>query len=284
MLVFFVVGFGVPWIGWTAQAILGLEGAGAYALIYTGDFLSIAGLVATFVAAGALGLRSLLRRCVRIRAPLGWALFAFFLPLTWTLVPGLIYAATHGGIGRIELGGLSTWIGPSLLAVTTGPLGEEIGWRGYLQPRMLGRYSPLAASLLIGVIWSIWHLPLYYGSAFASLSAALLFTAWIVLSSALLTVLWGFTGASVFWAITFHWMSNTAGSAMRAVFPDLDLPADEFELWSLATMAVVTVVVYVLVGRERLARKLDEAMALLADELPPTASGTADPTPCLRSG
>ena len=266
MLVFFLVGFGVPWIGWTTQAIVGLEGAGAAALYYTGDFMTIGGLVATFVAAGMIGFRSLLRRCVQVRAPLGWALFALFIPLSWTLVPGLIYAATHGGIGRIDPAGLAPVIGPSLLAITTGPLGEEAGWRGYLQPRMLGRYSPLSATLLIGVIWSIWHVPLYYGSAFASPSAALIFTAWIVCSSVLLTVLWAFTRASVFWAIILHWTSNTTGSLMRAVFPDLNLPADEFELWSLATLAVVTVAVYLLVGRERLARKLDETMALLADE------------------
>jgi membrane protease YdiL (CAAX protease family) len=46
-----------------------------------------------------------------------------------------------------------------------GSLGEEIGWRGFLLPRLLRRNSPLAASLILGVVWALWHLPvdLYAG-------------------------------------------------------------------------------------------------------------------------
>ena len=41
-----------------------------------------------------------------------------------------------------------------------GPLGEEIGWRGFLLPQLLKRHSPLAASLILGVVWALWHLPI----------------------------------------------------------------------------------------------------------------------------
>lgn len=40
------------------------------------------------------------------------------------------------------------------------PLWEEIGWRGFLLPRLQQRYSPLKASLIIGLIWGVWHLPI----------------------------------------------------------------------------------------------------------------------------
>ena len=40
-----------------------------------------------------------------------------------------------------------------------GPIGEEGGWRGYLLPRLLERHSELGSSLIIGVIWALWHLP-----------------------------------------------------------------------------------------------------------------------------
>lgn len=43
----------------------------------------------------------------------------------------------------------------------TGPLGEELGWRGYALPRLLMRRSPLVSALLIGVAWSIWHVPAF---------------------------------------------------------------------------------------------------------------------------
>jgi len=41
-----------------------------------------------------------------------------------------------------------------------GPLGEEIGWRGFLLPQLLKRYRPLTASLILGVVWALWHLPI----------------------------------------------------------------------------------------------------------------------------
>jgi membrane protease YdiL (CAAX protease family) len=41
-----------------------------------------------------------------------------------------------------------------------GPLGEEIGWRGFLLPQLLKRYSPMTASLILGVVWALWHAPI----------------------------------------------------------------------------------------------------------------------------
>lgn len=46
-----------------------------------------------------------------------------------------------------------------MILLSSGPLLEEMGWRGFLLPLLLHRMSPLAASVLIGVLWSLWHLP-----------------------------------------------------------------------------------------------------------------------------
>ena len=267
VIAFFLVGFGIPWLGWTTRAVTGIEGPGATALFYTGDFMTVGGFVAAFVAAGALGFRSLLRRCFQIRAPIGWALFALFIPLTWAAIPALIYGATHDGIGRIELAGLAQYFAPGvLLALTTGPLGEEAGWRGFLQPRMVKRYSPLVASLIIGVIWSLWHYPLYFDSVFSTGMGAARFTLSTICFSVLLTVLWGFTRASVFWAIILHWTINISGNVTARVFPDIQPPQGATDLTQSVMLVLVTIVVFVWVGRERLERKLAEAMETLGDE------------------
>jgi hypothetical protein len=47
------------------------------------------------------------------------------------------------------------------ILVMGGPLIEEIGWRGYLQPRVNERYRVIMAGLIVGVIWAIWHFPLF---------------------------------------------------------------------------------------------------------------------------
>lgn len=41
-----------------------------------------------------------------------------------------------------------------------GSLGEELGWRGFLMPELLRRMNPLAASVVLGVAWGLWHLPI----------------------------------------------------------------------------------------------------------------------------
>jgi membrane protease YdiL (CAAX protease family) len=193
-------------------------------------------------------------------------LFALFLPLIWTLVPTLVTGITGDGIGTVDPAGLAVYFAPGvLLAMTTGPLGEEAGWRGFLLPRMLSRYSPLLTSLIIGLIWSAWHYPLYWDSVFADPITAASFTVGTVCFSVLMTVLWGFTRASVFWAIIFHWSVNISGRVVAGVFPDIP-PLDPRSLWEPAIMIVVTVGVYLLVGRERLQEKLAEAMGTLQDE------------------
>ena len=269
MIVFFLVGFGVPWLGWTTLAVSGLDRstAPAVALFYTGDFMTVAGFLATAVAAGALGFRSILRRFFQIGAPVRWMLFAVFLPLTWEVGQTLTYGLATGGVGRIDPAALALYLSPGvLLALTTGPLGEEAGWRGFLLPRLLDRFSPLRASLFIGLIWSAWHLPLYWDSVFASVSLTLRFTVLTVCASVLMTVLWAFTRASVFWAVIFHWTLNISGRVTDGLFPDVHVPDDATRWLESGFMILVTLLTVGWVGRERLAEGLAEAMGTLGAE------------------
>ena len=90
--------------------------------------------------------------------------------------------------------------------------GEEIGWRGFLQPRLVDRLAPWPASIVIGVIWALWHQPLFsmqtmpqYGSP---LPAFILYT---IALSILLLRLTQLTRGSVILATLFHGAVNTFG-------------------------------------------------------------------------
>lgn len=270
VLVFFLVGFGIPWLGWSSIALLGLDRSTPLArvLFYTGDFMAVAGFAAAWVAAGRPGLASVGRRCLQMRpvSP-GWALFALFLPMTWVAPSIVLYGLTHGGIGRVEPTGLLQYFAPGvLLALTTGPLGEEAGWRGFLLPRLLRRYSPMEASLGLGLIWSIWHFPLYQATVFSTIEGGLRFTVAVLCFSLLLTVLWAFTGASVLWAMVLHWTINISENVVRAVLPDLR-PPDNVSDWSeIAILAVVTIIVALAVRPSRLQARLEETMQRLGAE------------------
>jgi len=47
------------------------------------------------------------------------------------------------------------------MAIFDGPLGEEVGWRGFLLPQLLRKMGPIAASIVVGSVWWLWHVPLY---------------------------------------------------------------------------------------------------------------------------
>src|SRR3712207_4467334 len=123
--------------------------------------------LAAFVMAGVTGGRSgisrLLRRIVRWRVGLGWYLFAI------VGIPAIMV------LGAIVLPGvLASYQTPALSLVLTypvtfvvaliigGPLGEEIGWRGFALPRLQRLHGPLVGSLILGPIHVFWHLPLYW--------------------------------------------------------------------------------------------------------------------------
>lgn len=96
-------------------------------------------------------------------------------------------------------------------------LGEEVGWRGFALPRLQARLSPLVASLIIALIWFLWHLPLMYGNpdAIPFLWHALSF----IPSSILLTWIYNRTHGSILAVGIAHVMNNVCG---KMLFPITD--------------------------------------------------------------
>ncbi|MCM3039696.1 CPBP family intramembrane metalloprotease [Paenibacillus motobuensis] len=86
---------------------------------------------------------------------------------------------------------------------------EEIGWRGYLQPTLQKKWSPFNSTLIVGGIWSIWHLPLWFVVGSNQMNMNFL---WFTLSalalSFLLTVIYSATN-SIFLCIVFHALINS---------------------------------------------------------------------------
>lgn len=74
-----------------------------------------------------------------------------------------------------------------------GPLAEDVGWRGYILPKLGAKVGMLNASLIIGVIWAVWHLPFYFIAQGGQVVGGIPFI-WF----ALLTTAWGVLFAWVF--------------------------------------------------------------------------------------
>ncbi|HEX2142302.1 MAG TPA: CPBP family intramembrane glutamic endopeptidase, partial [Candidatus Limnocylindria bacterium] len=94
-----------------------------------------------------------------------------------------------------------------------GPLQEEFGWRGYALPRLVARFRPPAATLVLAVVWTGWHLPFWFmhGSGMAGTPLPVYFVYMLGLT-AVMTWLYVRTAGSVLAAILMHatanWISN----------------------------------------------------------------------------
>jgi membrane protease YdiL (CAAX protease family) len=250
---FFAVGFGLPWLGWTINAVTTLDPPVRTMLFYFGDFMTIAGLVAVFSAGGIGSLRSMLGRCLRSGPAIWWA-FALFLPLVWVLAGRIAYGLRHGGVGTFDPSGFAGYLAPGAwLAWTTGPLGEEAGWRGYFLPRLLGRLQTLTASLILGLIWAIWHVPLYIHSNFSTVGRGLNFTTSVVCLTILMTILFHRTRGSLLLAVLFHWSVNVTPDVAEKLLPGVDHSTGFQEGYSLVALIIVTLVAAGVAGWRRLA-------------------------------
>jgi len=156
---FLVLAYAFSWVAWL-PVVFGLGGGVGTASIVVGSFgPAVAGAVVTWLAGESV--RSWARRIVRWRVGPRWYLAAVALPL---LVVALASAAI-ALLGTDLDPSLLRSRGPAVLAsyLTVALVGggnEEPGWRGFALPRLQERYAPVPATLLLGVVWAFWHLPL----------------------------------------------------------------------------------------------------------------------------
>ncbi len=149
---------------------------------------SVAAIVVTLVFGGGRSLRDWLGRCLNWR--IGWRWYALVLlaPPIVMLVALIVHAAFGGVIPPWPVAG-HVFIAIAqipLIAFFGGPLGEEFGWRGYALPVLTARIGWRKASFVVGTVWGLWHVPLFYmaNTAQADLPMALFLASTFALSVA----------------------------------------------------------------------------------------------------
>jgi membrane protease YdiL (CAAX protease family) len=214
LIPFLLIAFGVAWgiialfvfLPTQMASVFG-ELTGQHPLFYLAVYApAIAALTLVLVRTGRSGGRRLLSRLLLWRT--SWAWYAFLL----IGIPLLFYAgALWKGLSPGELVPVSA-VGAYLLALALhaikGPV-EEIGWRGFLLPLLQRRMSPLAAGLVIGIIWGVWHLPAFFlsGTAHSAWSFTDFFVGTIALSL-IATALFNASKGSILLPALFHLQVN----------------------------------------------------------------------------
>jgi uncharacterized protein len=190
----------------------------------------ISGIFLVWRHYGLSGLGSFFRRLMFWRAPIQWWMFLLL------GIPAIIYAAAaiNGTIN--EPFRFSPWymVFPALLqSLLLGPMGEEFGWRGLALPLLQRRLAPFWASLMLGVVWAVWHAPAFLmsGTPQSAWSFGPLFLGLIAIT-VMMTPLFNASRGSLLIAILYHL------NIMNPIFPDAQ-PWDSFLLALVAAVIVL---------------------------------------------
>lgn len=233
---------------------------------------SVAGVIITGVVDGRAGLKLLFSRLLVWRIGIGYWLFACFFLVPAVLLGALANPLFHGDALVFSTIQPAFAIFPMfILFFMIAGLGQELGWTGFLIPRLQARTSALAASLIRTLLVGLWHLPLLLYSRLAPQAfASIPYGSWIAqlgFPAAVIVMLLLFM---LPWSILFTWMFNNTGGNLLLVailhgseiwLPYWMLsagisPDNINNYWGYGTLLVVTAVLIVLTaGPNNLSRQ-----------------------------
>lgn len=258
---FIIAAFGFSWVIWIIALLFVPEESQIMWIVPGAYGPTIMAIVLTTIAYGRTGLKNLLSKFLVWRVGVVWYFVVFLLPLLYQFGGIFIYELLNPGtIGSFAPDSLSIWLTSILLAIPIGPLAEELGWSGYLIPRLQGRTNALNSSLILGVLWGLWHFPLFF-APFGTWVIGDPVRAWSVVAYILFTTgarvsytwIYNNTKGSVLLAILLHAASNA--SFPFALFPSIsDDAAQLMKHWALLPTVIIALVIVWIFGRERLSR------------------------------
>jgi membrane protease YdiL (CAAX protease family) len=217
LIVFYLLAFGISWLGWIPQA---LYGRGLFPFdsplfsLLGGAGPTLAAVIALSLFRQSQQIRPLFAALLRVRASAGWFIFVFGF---WFAAAGLALAVMRlAGQPLPDLSRLA-WVSlPAVfISMVISNVWEEIGWRGFALPRLQQKPTDLQTALLMGGLWSLWHAPLLLNPA--SPMASLPWGGEVIFSLSLTVIyIWLYrnTGGSLFFVTVFHALSNTVAFAL----------------------------------------------------------------------
>jgi membrane protease YdiL (CAAX protease family) len=204
LLTFLILGLALSWYPWVLH-LLGRPGNGGPNPIG----LLLAALIAGYVDQGWAGSKRILLSIVRLRAPLPVWSAVFLVPFLSLAIACAVAAASGLSVAAKPVP-WSDLLDKFIIMFLFVGLGEEPSWRGFLLPLLQRTVTPLRATLVVALVWAVWHLPLM-GSEFA----------WIIMPAFLVSLfgaafvqswLYNASRGSSLLPMTMHGVPNTIGS------------------------------------------------------------------------
>jgi membrane protease YdiL (CAAX protease family) len=218
---FFVFAYALSWLAWSLPALQVAEPLASIGYVAGGFGPAVAGAITAWLAGDSV--RAWARDIVRWRVWPGWYGAAVVLAVLPVAVATLLVLPL--GVS-VDLGLLTDRLDellPTFLMIALlGGGNEEPGWRGFALPRLEAQFHPVAATVLLGVVWGLWHLPLLAAepgtlhglASLADLAPMVGLTLLNIVGYAVLLT-WVYNGSqSVLLAIVLHASFNTANALL----------------------------------------------------------------------
>jgi len=258
LLGFFLLTFAFTWIAWLASTALAAPGNTGFFGVGGPVFLlgvfapALVALALTAYGEGRAGVVRLLARIGRWQVATRWYLFAVGYLAATKLLAALIHRVATGAWPTF---GDTPWplmLG-AILVSTWVQAGEEVGWRGYALPRLAKHLGLGGASVLLGVIWALWHLPLFFlhGSGSDGQSFPIYLLHVTTLSVAMAWLYWK-TEGSLLLVMLMHASVNNTTDIVPAAVPNAVNPFSfEGTLVAWVTLGLSSVVAALLLSQMR---------------------------------
>ena len=283
LIAYFVIAFAGPWL-FNLPAMLGSNGLGLLPFtvpfpVFVGLFIlgtyagpTLGAFVVTAIVDGKPGIKQLLRRYVQWRVGFQWYLLVIFgYPLLFLLDMSLWLGPAPLGSLLEHWSLIFTSYLPSLLGFGTMiTIAEEPGWRGFALPRLQWQYGPLRASLILGTLHGIWHLPIFIIAFFGLAPFNPVQYALNILAITLMTILWTWlfnhAKGSILFAILFHVVQNAKDGLLNQLVP---VVPSWYAHWVYGWVAMVVCVLLILIlTKGRLSYKPERASQLVEGSQP----------------
>lgn len=229
VLGFFALTFLVTWAFFIAAVLKSrglapgaLPGPVIQALVLLGAITpSLVALGLTLRREGGAGVHALLGRIARWRVAPRWYAFAIGFMAAAKLAAAAVHRLATGAWPAFAFEGWVLMLA-ALLISTWAQAGEEIGWRGFALPRLAARFGLGPASLVLGVIWALWHLPLFYLHGADTFGQSfVVYTLQVTAISVAMAWLYWKTGGSLLLVMLMHAAINNT----KGIVPAIPRPA-----------------------------------------------------------
>jgi len=226
---------------------------------------TLSAVILSWVIGGGAAVRRLLSGFSRWKVGLGWYLAAAFL-----FLGPLAFALVYRALGNPAPGLQPGWTLPLILGqlvfqLFSGPLAEEAGWRGFALPRLQEKHNALVSSLILGVIWCCWHIPLFFlpGASQQSIPFPI-YLMLVVTLGVYFTWLYNNAHGSLIITVLAHFCFNLSGGFIAGILGLL--PPMILNMAAGSMLVLVVIAIVITFGPQTLTKKpvseLEEAFSI----------------------